>query len=40
MIAINEQIELGKYKEAVNIYQEALKYNPVSYEINYNVILL
>ena len=25
------------YKEAVNIYQEALKYNPVSYEINYNL---
>ena len=25
------------YKEAVNVYQEALKYNPVSYEINYNL---
>lgn len=25
------------YKEAVNIYQEALKYNPVSYEIHYNL---
>ena len=25
------------YKEAVNVYQDALKYNPVSYEINYNL---
>ncbi len=25
------------YKEAVNIYQEALKYNPVGYEIHYNL---
>ncbi len=25
------------YKEAVNVYQEALKYNPVSYEIHYNL---
>ena len=27
------------YKEAVNVYQEALKYNPVSYEINYNLAI-
>ena len=25
------------YKEAVNVYQDALKYNSVSYEINYNL---
>lgn len=25
------------YKDAVNVYQEALKYNPVSYEIHYNL---
>ena len=25
------------YKEAVNVYQDALKYNPVSYEIHYNL---
>lgn len=25
------------YKEAVNIYQDALKYNPLSFEINYNL---
>ena len=25
------------YKEAVNIYQNALRYNPTSYEINYNL---
>lgn len=25
------------YKEAVNIYQEALKYNPLSFELNYNL---
>ena len=25
------------YKEAANVYQDALKYNPVSYEINYNL---
>ena len=30
-------IDQEKYKEAVNIYQEALKYNPVSYELNYNL---
>lgn len=30
-------IDKEMYKEAVNIYQEALKYNQVSYEINYNL---
>ena len=30
-------IEKEMYKEAVNIYQEALKYNPTSYELNYNL---
>ena len=25
------------YKEAANIYQEALRYNPTSYEMNYNL---
>lgn len=25
------------YKEAVNIYQDALKYNPLSFELNYNL---
>ena len=25
------------YKEAVNIYQDALKYNPVSFDLNYNL---
>ena len=30
-------ISKEKYKEAVNIYQDALKYNPLSFEINYNL---
>ena len=30
-------IENEMYKEAVNIYQEALKYNPVSFELYYNL---
>ena len=30
-------IEKEMYKEAVNVYQEALKYNPTSYELNYNL---
>lgn len=30
-------IEKEMYKEAVNVYQEALRYNPVSYELNYNL---
>ena len=30
-------IEKERYKEAVNIYQDALRYNPVSYELNYNL---
>lgn len=30
-------IEKEMYKEAVNVYQEALKFNPVSYELNYNL---
>ncbi len=25
------------YKEAVNVYQDALRYNPVSFELNYNL---
>ena len=25
------------YKEAVNVYQDALKYNPLSFELNYNL---
>ena len=25
------------YKEAVNVYQDALRFNPVSYELNYNL---
>lgn len=33
----NILIEKEMYKEAVNIYQDALKYNPVSYELNYNL---
>ena len=30
-------LEQEKYKEAVNVYQEALRYNPTSYDINYNL---
>lgn len=30
-------IQKEMYKEAVNIYQEALRYNPVSYDIHYNL---
>lgn len=30
-------IEQENYKEAVNIYVEALKYNPTSYDLNYNL---
>ena len=30
-------IEKEMYKEAVNIYTEGLKYNPTSYELNYNL---
>lgn len=30
-------IEKELYKEAVNVYQEALRYNPTSYELNYNL---
>ena len=30
-------IEREDYKEAVNIYMEALKYNPTSYDLNYNL---
>ena len=30
-------IEKEMYKEAVNVYQEALKHNPTSYELNYNL---
>ena len=30
-------LEKERYKEATSIYQEALKYNPVSYELNYNL---
>ena len=30
-------IEKEDYKEAVNIYSEALKYNPTSYDLNYNL---
>ncbi len=30
-------ISKERYKEAVSIYQEALKFNPVSYELNYNL---
>ena len=30
-------IEKEMYKEAVNIYQEALRYNPVNYELYYNL---
>ncbi len=30
-------LEQERYKEVVNIYQEALKYNPISYELNYNL---
>lgn len=33
----NILIEKEMYKEAVNIYQDALRYNPVSYELNYNL---
>lgn len=29
--------ETQMYKEAVNVYQEALKYNPNSYDLNYNL---
>lgn len=32
-ILINQE----RYKEASNVYQEALKYNPVSFELNYNL---
>ena len=30
-------IEKEDYKEAVNIYTEALKYSPTSYDLNYNL---
>ena len=30
-------IQKEMYKEAVNIYQEALRYNPLSYDIHYNL---
>ena len=30
-------IEKERYKVAVNIYQDALRFNPVSYELNYNL---
>ena len=30
-------IDLEMYKEAVNVYQDALKYNPYSYDLNYNL---
>lgn len=30
-------IEKEMYKEAVNVYQDALKYNPLSYDFNYNL---
>ena len=30
-------LEQEKYKEAVNVYQEALRYNPVNYDLNYNL---
>lgn len=30
-------IEKEMYKEAANVYQEALKYSPLSYDINYNL---
>lgn len=30
-------IEKEMYKEAVNVYQDALRFNPVSYELNYNL---
>ena len=30
-------IEKEDYKEAVNVYMEALKYNPTSYDLNYNL---
>ncbi len=30
-------IEKEMYKEAVNVYQEALRYNPTSFDINYNL---
>ena len=29
--------EKEDYKEAVNIYTEALKYNPTSFDLNYNL---
>lgn len=32
-ILINSEM----YKEAVNVYQEALRYNPISYDLNYNL---
>ena len=30
-------IDKEMYKEAVNVYQDALKYNPYSYDLNYNL---
>ena len=30
-------IEKEDYKEAANYYNEALKYNPTSFELNYNL---
>lgn len=30
-------LEQERYKEAVTIYQEALKFNPLNYDINYNL---
>ena len=30
-------IEQENYKEAVNVYTEALKYNPTNYDLNYNL---
>lgn len=33
-------IEKELYKEAVNIYQEALKYKPESFDLNYNIAIV
>ena len=34
----NLLIEKGKYKEATNVYLEALRYNPADYDLYYNLI--
>ena len=33
-------IEKDRYKEASNVYQDAIKYNPLNYELHYNLAIV